>query len=104
MFWSGTLLSPDNLDSTISSHSEWLHTVGENELHGQTLTFEKLNLIADSIRAFLIKHNCRFVFTRIDKAYHAIVSLVTMIFDSNVNKAVEPLHDYVGLFRQELAK
>ena len=104
MFWSGTLLSSDNLDSITSPHSEWLQMVGDKELHGQSLSFEKLNSIADSIRAYLRKHNCRFVFTRIDKAYQAIVSFVTMVFDSNVNKAVEPLHDHVGLFRQELAK
>lgn len=104
MFWSGTLLSPDNLDLTTSLHSDWLRLVGAQELHGQDLSFVKLNKIADSIRAYLTKHNCRFVFTRIDKTYHAIVSFVTMIFDSDVNKAVDPLHDHVGLFRQELAK
>lgn len=104
MFWSGTLLSPDNLDLTTSSHAEWLRLVGAQELHGQDLSFAKLNIIADSIRAYLRKHNCRFVFTRIDKSYHAITTFVTMVFDSDVNPAVEPLHDHVPLFRKELAK
>jgi hypothetical protein len=104
MFWSGTLLSPDNLDLTTSSHSEWLQLAGAQELHGQDLSFVKLNKIADSIRAYLTKHNCRFVFTRIDKSYHAITTFVTMVFDSDVNHAVEPLHDHVPLFRKELAK
>ena len=49
MFWSGTLLSSDNLGSITSPHSEWLQMVGDKELHGQSLSFEKLNSIADSI-------------------------------------------------------
>ena len=87
MFWAGTLLSPDNLDLTTSAHSEWLRLVGAKELHGKDLSFETLNKIADSIRAYLRKHNCRFVFTRIDKSYHAITTFVTMIFDSGPNES-----------------
>jgi hypothetical protein len=81
-----------------------LRLVGAEELHGQDLSFAKLNIIADSIRAYLRNHNCRFVFTRIDKSYHAITTFVTMVFDSDVNPAVEALHDHVPLFRKELAK
>ena len=104
MFWSGTLISPMDLDSVSSPHAEWLGTIQASKLHGKELTFGRLNKVADSVREFLQSHNCRFVFTRIDKEFHVITTFVTMIFDSDVNKAITPLYDQVPIFRKNIAK
>jgi hypothetical protein len=103
-FWSATLLSPFDLDSVKSPHAEWLASIKAKELHGNKVSFGHLNKIADSIRLHLEEHACRFVLTRIDKAYHAITTFVTMVFDSDVNEAVAPLYDHVPIFRKVAAK
>ena len=104
MFWSGTLLSPTDLDSFPSPHAQWLAAVQARELHGKELHFSSLNKIADSIREYLQQHNCKFVFTRIDKEFHAITTFVAMLFDSDVNEAIAPLYDYVPIFKKEAAR
>ena len=104
MFWSGTLISPTDLDSASSPHAEWLGIIQATELHGKELDFGRLNKIADSIREFLQKHNCRFVLTRIDKEFHVITTFVTMIFDSDANESVDPLYDHVPIFRKNIAQ
>ena len=102
MFWSGTMLSPTDLDMFPSPHTEWLSTVKAKELHGKELHFYNLNKIAASVKEFLHQHECRFVFTRIDKEYHAVTTLMAMILDSDTNKGVQPIHDHVPIFRKQL--
>ena len=104
MFWSGTLISPIDIDSAPSPHMEWLDVVDDTELHGKDLSLGNLNKIADSILEFLQKLDCRFVFTRSDKEFHVLSTFVTMVFDSDVNEAVASVYDHVPVFRKNIAK
>ena len=103
MFWSGTLISPIDLDTVASVHADWLSATQATELHGKTLHFSGLNIIADSVKDFLRENNCKFVLTRIDKEFHVIATFVTIVFDSDVNETVAPLHDHVPIFRKYIA-
>lgn len=104
MFWSGTLIAPVDIDSAPSPHAEWLGIADASELHGKELGLGGLNTIANSIREFLQKLDCRFVFTRADKEFHVVSTFVTMVFDSDVNEAVLPIYDQVPVFRKNIAR
>lgn len=104
MFWSGTLISPTDLDGASSSHAKWLAKAQTTELHGKELHFSGLNKIGDSVQDFLRENNCRFVLTQIDKEFHVVTTFVAMIFASDVNEAVAPLYDHVPIFRKDIAK
>ena len=104
MFWSGTLISPMDLDTGASVHADWLSATQSTELHGKTLHFSGLNKIADSVRDFLRRNSCKFVLTRIEKEFHVITTFVTIVFDSDVNETVAPLYDHVPIFRKDIAK
>jgi hypothetical protein len=104
MFWSGTLISPVDLDTAANVHANWLSATQTTELHGKTLHFSGLNKIADSVRDFLRENSCKFVLTRIDKKFHVITTFVAIIFDSDVNETVAPLYDQVPIFRKDIAK
>lgn len=102
IFWSGTLLSPSDLDRDLSHLQKWKAAVQADKLHGKLLSFDLLNKISLPIRDYLDLNECRFVFTRIDKEFHAIATLVALLFDSEINTAVEPFHDYVPIFRKQI--
>lgn len=104
MFWSGTLISPIDLDTAAGVHAGWLSATQSTELHGKTIHFSGLNKIAESIMDFLRENSCKFVLTRIDKEFHVITTFVTIIFDSDVNETVAPLYDHVPIFRKDIAK
>ena len=103
IFWSGTLIAPSDLDVDSFYLDKWLGIIQVDELHGKLLSFDQLNKICLSIRDYLEHQSCRFVFTRIDKEFHAIATLVAMLFDSELNSSVEPFHDYIPIFRKQIA-
>jgi hypothetical protein len=102
-FWAGTLLSPVDIQTVgTHAHEDWKRILGVEELHGNNLRFEGIAKIALSLRDFLGVHSCNFVFSKVEKAYHAGTTLAWILFDSDFNRAVSRRHDQSPLFRRML--
>lgn len=102
-FWAGTLLSPVDIQTVgASAHQDWKRTLGVEELHGKDLRLEGIAKIALSLRDFLQVHSCNFVFSKVEKAYHAGTTLAWILLDSDFNQAVSRLHEQSPLFRRML--
>lgn len=104
-FWTGTLLTNSDVDSTgLDQHKTWLSMLGTKELHGNELGIGKLNNIAASLKSFLETHRSRFVFTKIEKRYHAAARFAFTILDSDFNKAVSPIYDLTSVFHRKMSR
>lgn len=94
MFWTGTILSRQDLDV---SGAGIIHacksTLGVQELHGTDLGFSGIAKIAGQLEELINRCDCSFVFTLTEKAHRAAIRLAEMLFDSDYNKAVSPMHD-----------
>jgi hypothetical protein len=94
VFWTGTLISPRELDSAERAfHKELLDTVGDSELHGAKLGFPGLEKIAARVAWFVRHRKLRFSYSRIDKQFLAATKFVDLVLDSGNNLAV-PGHTY----------
>lgn len=103
-FWTGTLLTNSDVDRTgLDQHNAWISMLGTKELHGNELGIGRLNRIATSLKSFLEKNQSRFVFTKIEKRYHAVARLAFTILDSDFNKAVSPIHDSTTVFHRKMS-
>lgn len=103
-FWTGTLLTYLDIDATSwDKHRTWTDALRVNELHGNELGIGKINKIAESILSFLENQQARFVFTQIEKQYHAVATLSFIILDSDYNKAVSFLHDLASVFHRKMS-
>jgi hypothetical protein len=102
-FWTATLLSPMDLDEAGKLHHQrWLQSLGATELHGNDLGVARINSIAESLKELLEQSHAQFIFTRIEKQFHAGGKLVGLILDSEANRAVSPAHDFIPMLRRKL--
>jgi Protein of unknown function (DUF3800) len=100
-FWTGTLLCDVDLDMEASQkHKAWLAKLGVTELHGSALRVERIDKIAESLRVCLERFRTRFIFTKIDKLYHAKTTLALFLFDPEVNSAVDPFTQVPAMLRR----
>lgn len=103
-FWTGTLLTNADVDLTGQTvHQTWLSSLGISELHGNAMGIGKINRISAELKVFLQAHASRFVFTQIEKRFHAAARLSFTILDSDFNKAVSPMHDLTSIFHRKMA-
>src|SRR5437667_1944587 len=103
-FWTGTLLSPADLQSTGASNlAGWARTLGVSELHGNQLGLGGIERISHGLQEFLRTHDCRLVLTRVEKRHLATTKLVDLLIDSDINDAVSPFHYGSRFFRLLLA-
>lgn len=103
-FWTGTLLTHSDIDTTSwAQHESWTATLGVNELHGNELGIGRINKIAESVLSFLETQQAQFVFTQIEKRYHAAARFSFIILDSDYNKAVSPLHNFASAFHRRMS-
>lgn len=92
-FWTGTLLATGDIQTLGDAIVPRLcQHLGVDELHGSNLGLDKIEVIADDIRAFLESVEVRFVFSTIEKSHIAATKFVATLLDSDVNKGVSPLH------------
>lgn len=100
-FWTGTLLCDTDLDSEASrKHKIWLAKLGVPKLHGSALKVEGIDIIAESLRACLERFRTQFIFTKINKIYHAQTTLALFIFDPEVNSAVHSYTQVPAMIRR----
>jgi hypothetical protein len=103
-FWTGTLLSRIDLDTVGMNNVMMLtKTLGVDELHGNVLGLNRLEKVTKSLKKFITKHDCRFVFTRVEKRHISSTKLVDTLIDSGINKAVSPYHYGTKFHRQYFA-
>ena len=103
-FWTGTLLTNADVDLTGQTvHQTWLSNLGVSELHGYALGIRKINRISAVLKVLLQTHTSRFVFTQIEKRFHAAARLSFTILDSDFNKAVSPMHNLTSIFHRKMA-
>jgi len=102
-FWTGTLLVQSNLESEANGLKIMLEKCGLDEVHAQKIGFKGLEPIAPYLAQLLRLHDCRFVFTRINKLHFAATKLVDTILDSGNNQAVSPVHYIHRGFRLRMA-
>ncbi len=103
-FWTATLLTNADVDLTGQTvHQTWLSRLQVPELHGSALGIGKINKISAELMAFLQAHSSRFVFTQIEKRFHAAARLSFTVLDSDFNKAVSPMHDLTSIFHRKMA-
>lgn len=100
-FWTGTLLCDVDLDLEAShKHKAWLAKLDVYELHGSALKVEGIDKIAESLRVYLERFRTHFIFTKIDKIYHAKTTLALLLFDPEVNSAVDPYTQVPAMLRR----
>lgn len=92
-FWTGTLVCEADIEKEGASvHAHCLNIVGHTELHGNALGLGGIEKIAPALRDLFLKYNCRFLFTRLEKAHLAATKLFDVLMDSGINKAVANAH------------
>lgn len=100
-FYTGTLMTHIDLDlvsdKTISNCLNRINSQpGEKkmftELHGSELGYRRIELIAHRLHNLIIKYDCRFLFTRVEKRHVARLKFYDTVFDSGLNHAVSPVH------------
>ncbi len=93
-FWVGTLIATAaNIDRIgASTVGELCRRLDTPELHGTELRLAGIEAIADDLLKVLDGVRARFVFTALEKVHLASTKFVDTVFDSDVNKAVSPLH------------
>jgi Protein of unknown function (DUF3800) len=103
-FLTGTLLTNADVDLTGQRvHQNWLSSLGITELHGHAIGIGKIDKISATLKQFLQAHASRFVFTQIEKRFHAAARLSFTILDSDFNQAVSPMHDLTSIFHRKMA-
>jgi Protein of unknown function (DUF3800) len=102
-FWTATLLTESDLERDASLFRTLAENLGEAEIHANELGSARLNAIARSLCSTIVLHNCRFVFTVVEKQHVASMKLVDTLLDAGNNKAVHYFHYNARIFRLTLA-
>jgi hypothetical protein len=102
-FWTATLLTESDLERDASHFRTLAENLGEAEIHANELGSARLNSIARSLCSTIVLHNCRFVFTVVEKRHVASMKLVDTLLDAGNNKAVHYFHYNARIFRLTLA-
>jgi hypothetical protein len=91
-FWTATVLSTVDLDTAgAADRRAWLEELGVEELHASMIGPERVEQVADRLLSFIIEHDCRVVFTRVEKRTVASLKLVDTLLDSTSNMALSPV-------------
>ena len=103
-FWTATLVGRHTLSPAAGvAVDAFRGHLGVKELHGADIGMAGVNQIADGLRAFLVEEDCRLIFTRINKRFHARLKLADTVLDSGTNHAVSNIHYGVRGLRLPLA-
>ncbi len=103
-FWTGTVLTNRDLDQVASSFVDrWADALGVDELHGSDIGLKGIDSFAKELKSLIKRFNLSFIFTRIEKSFHASLKYVDTVLDSGNNKAVNPLHYSAKPLRRLLA-
>ena len=102
-FWTGTLISPNDLENDNNIIQLWKNKLYVSEIHGSELGLNGIEIIADEIRSLIQDRDCFFIFTRIEKEHVAATKLVDTLMDSGINKGVSHLHYGVKILRLPIA-
>src|SRR5689334_4780999 len=71
-FWTATLVGRHTLSSAARVAVDGLRAqLGVQELHAADIGMAGVNEVANGLRTFLVEEDCRFIFTRINKRFHA---------------------------------
>jgi hypothetical protein len=103
-FWTATLVGKDTLSSAASVAVDALRLqLGVREIHAADIRMVGVDQVADGLRALLVGEECRVIFTRINKRFHARLKLADTVLDSGTNHAVSNVHYGVRGLRLPLA-
>lgn len=103
-FWTGTVLTNRDLDQVASSLVErWAAELGVDELHASDIGLSGIESFAKELTRVIKRFNLSFIFTRIEKRFHATIKYVDTVLDSGNNEAVNPLHYAAKPLRRLLA-
>jgi len=103
-FWTATLVGKDTLSRAATTAVDALRAqLGVQELHGTDIGMAGVDQIADGLRRFLIEEDCRLIFTRLNKRFHARLKLADTLLDSGTNHAMSNIHYGVRALRLPLA-
>lgn len=92
-FWTGTVFSEFDLDKYGKTEFDCLvREIGVQELHGNELGVQRLEIIANRIENLISTFNIGFIFTIIEKKHISTMKFVDTLLDSGLNKAVSPIH------------
>ena len=93
LFWTGTLIAAPSIDRVgASAVGALCRRLGVAELHGNDLGLGRIEAIADGLLEALNGVRARFAFSALEKVHVASTKFVDTVLDSDVNKAVSPLH------------
>jgi len=102
-FMTGALIAHNDVQIVASkAHRKWTSQLNVGELHGSELGIEGIRIIATELEQFLSASCCHFLFSLVEKRYHAGTMFAQMIFDTDFNRAVSPMHDFNPLMRRML--
>ena len=102
-FWTAALLSPVDLQVVGTAiHKQLTARLNMSELHGAALGIAGIKEIARELKDFLAEYGCGFVFCKFEKRYHAGTMIAQMLLDTDFNRAVSSMHDFIPLFRRML--
>jgi hypothetical protein len=92
-FFTGTLITASDLESESDALSALLARHELVEMHAAEIKEQGLELLADTVREMIVRHDCRFIFTEAEKRHFGVLKVADTILDSGNNKALMP-HQY----------
>jgi hypothetical protein len=88
-FWTVIPLAPRELDPTAAAAiARWSTALSVPDIHGNELGLKRMEQIAWPIHAFLVEHDCQFIFTRLEKRHHSRLKFVDRLIDSGINPTI----------------
>lgn len=102
-FYTGTLFTRSALEGEARALESLLARKGIKELHANELGLSGLEDFAEFVRKVIVLHDCRFIFTKMEKRHYATVKLIDTLLDSGLNKAVSPFHHAMAAMRMKMS-